>query len=117
MTHITFSNAYIDKMKVSLRLLKLAIFMVLRVAPLARADNVVVLDSGAAELNLIDEPIRKVVTTVPAGKEPHHLMITPDGKTLIVANSVSDSQFFVLIAVSNSLQSIQHVNAPMTGAS
>ncbi|MBI0331528.1 YVTN family beta-propeller repeat protein [Burkholderia plantarii] len=65
-------------------------------APLAaRADNVIVLDSAEAKLNLIDEASRKVVATLPAGKEPHHLMITPDGHTLLVANSVSDNLMFV----------------------
>ncbi|CAB3748262.1 YVTN family beta-propeller repeat protein [Paraburkholderia solisilvae] len=65
------------------------------VSPVAHADNVVVLDSGEARLNLIDENSRKVVETLPAGKEPHHLMITPDGKTLIVANSISDNLMFL----------------------
>ena len=46
----------------------------------------VVLNSGEATVSLIDMPTRKVIKTVPVGKEPHHLMITPDQKTLLIAN-------------------------------
>jgi DNA-binding beta-propeller fold protein YncE len=80
-------------MKVSFR--SLLFSLAVAVSPVAHADNVVVLDSGEARLNLIDENSRKVVETLPAGKEPHHLMITPDGKTLIVANSISDNLMFL----------------------
>jgi len=64
-------------------------------AGLAHANNVIVLDSGEAQLSLIDEATHKVVATEPAGKEPHHLMITPDGRSLIIANSVSGNLMLV----------------------
>lgn len=64
-------------------------------AGFAHADNVIVLDSGEAQLTLIDEATHKVIATVPTGKEPHHLMITPDGKSLIVADSVSNNLMYV----------------------
>jgi YVTN family beta-propeller protein len=50
----------------------------------------IVLNSGEASVSLIDMPTRKVIKTVPVGKEPHHLMITPDQKTLLVANAVGN---------------------------
>lgn len=62
---------------------------------LAVAENVVVLNSAAASITLIDQATRKVVTSYSVGKEPHHLMATPDNRSLIVANSVSDSLFFL----------------------
>lgn len=62
---------------------------------LARANNIIVLNSGEATLSLIDEATHQVVGTVPTGKEPHHLMTTPDNSSLIVANSVSNSLMFV----------------------
>jgi DNA-binding beta-propeller fold protein YncE len=64
-------------------------------APAAHANNVIVLNSGEATLSLIDETSHQVVGTVPTGKEPHHLMPTPDGSSLIVANSVSNNLMFV----------------------
>jgi DNA-binding beta-propeller fold protein YncE len=63
---------------------------------LAHADDkVIVLDSGEAQLTLIDPATRHVVATEPTGKEPHHLMITPDGQSLIVADSVSNDLLFL----------------------
>ncbi|WP_144112690.1 beta-propeller fold lactonase family protein [Paraburkholderia sp. BCC1886] len=64
-------------------------------SPAAHANNVIVLNSGEATLSLIDETTRQVVGTVPTGKEPHHLMSTPDNSSLIVANSVSNNLMFV----------------------
>jgi DNA-binding beta-propeller fold protein YncE len=61
----------------------------------AQANNVIVLNSGEATLSLIDEATHQVVGTVPTGKEPHHLMATPDNSSLIVANSVSNNLMFV----------------------
>lgn len=61
----------------------------------AFANNVIVLNSGEATLSLIDQSTHKVVGTVPTGKEPHHLMVTPDNSSLIVANSVSNNLMFV----------------------
>ncbi|WP_213302567.1 YncE family protein [Paraburkholderia sacchari] len=58
-------------------------------------DKVIVLDSGEAKLSLIDQNSRSVVGTEPTGKEPHHLMITPDGQSLIVADSVSNDLMFL----------------------
>jgi YVTN family beta-propeller protein len=65
------------------------------VSPVARADNVIVLNSAEATLSLIDETTHQVIGKIPAGKEPHHLMATPDNKSLIVANSVSNNLMFV----------------------
>ncbi|MGF6725275.1 YVTN family beta-propeller protein [Paraburkholderia sp. GAS41] len=64
-------------------------------APAAHASSVIVLNSGEATLSLIDEATHQVTGTVPTGKEPHHLMATPDNRSLIVANSVSNNLMFV----------------------
>ncbi|WP_408465661.1 YVTN family beta-propeller repeat protein [Paraburkholderia fungorum] len=63
--------------------------------PAQAADNVIVLDSGEAQLTLIDPATHKVIGTEPTGKEPHHLMITPDGHSLIVADSISNDLMFL----------------------
>jgi DNA-binding beta-propeller fold protein YncE len=65
-------------------------------APAAYANNVIVLNSGEATLSLIDEATQQIVGgKTPTGKEPHHLMSTPDGRSLIVADSVSNDLMFV----------------------
>ena len=76
----------------------LAAWLVGLVLPTAWAnadDRVIVLDSGEAQLTLIDPVTHHVVGTEPTGKEPHHLMITPDGRSLIVANSISNDLMFL----------------------
>ncbi len=50
----------------------------------------IVLNSGEASVSLIDMQARKVIKTIPVGKEPHHLMITPDQKTLLIANAAGN---------------------------
>ncbi len=50
----------------------------------------VILNSGDASVSLIDMPTRKVIKTVPVGKEPHHLMMTPDQKTLLIGNAAGN---------------------------
>ncbi len=55
----------------------------------------IVLNSGEASVSLIDMDKRAVYKTFPVGKEPHHLMITPDQKSVLVANAASDDVVFL----------------------
>jgi len=50
----------------------------------------IILNSGEASVSLIDMPTRQVIKTIPVGKEPHHLMMTPDQKTLLIANAAGN---------------------------
>lgn len=63
------------------------------------ADSVkrtaIVLNSGEASVSLIDMDKRAVYKTFPIGKEPHHLMITPDQKSVLVANAAGDDVVFL----------------------
>ena len=56
----------------------------------AQPKLAVILNSGQASVSLIDMQTRQVVKTVPVGKEPHHLMMTPDEKTLLIANAAGN---------------------------
>lgn len=61
----------------------------------AALPPVFVLNSLDASISVID-PVRWVETSrLPTGKEPHHLYLTPDEKSLIVANAVGDTLTFV----------------------
>jgi len=44
---------------------------------------------------VIDPSTWKETHKIPTGKEPHHLYLTPDEKSLIVANAVGDSMLFL----------------------
>ena len=55
----------------------------------------IVLNSGEASVSLIDMDKKAVYKTFPIGKEPHHLMITPDQKSVLVANAAGDDVVFL----------------------
>ena len=64
-------------------------------APAAQANVVVVLNSRDATVQLLDQDSYQDLSTFPVGKEPHHLMATPDNKSLIVASSVGNELIFL----------------------
>ena len=54
-----------------------------------------VLNSLEASVSVIDPGSWKETARIPTGKEPHHLYLTPDEKSLIVANALGDSLLFL----------------------
>jgi YVTN family beta-propeller protein len=63
--------------------------------PAAHANVVVVLNSRDATVQLLDQATGADNGTFAVGKEPHHLMATPDNKSLIVASSVGNELIFL----------------------
>jgi YVTN family beta-propeller protein len=61
----------------------------------AHANVVVVLNSRDATVQLIDQATGADNGTFAVGKEPHHLMATPDNKSVIVASSVGNELIFL----------------------
>ncbi len=64
-------------------------------ASTAPAHPIFVLNSLDADVSVIDPRHLTVSKRLPTGKEPHHLYLAPDEKTLIVANAGSNSLTFV----------------------
>jgi DNA-binding beta-propeller fold protein YncE len=58
-------------------------------------DVAIVLDSGEDSVSLVDMSTFKELSRFYVGKEPHHLMATPDDRYLIVANAVSNELVFL----------------------
>ena len=58
-------------------------------------DVAIVLDSGEDAVSLVDLHEYKEISKFHIGKEPHHLMATPDDRFLIVANAVSNNLVFL----------------------
>ena len=54
-----------------------------------------VLNSRDATIQLLDQQTYADKGTFAVGKEPHHLMSTPDNKSLIVASSVGNELIFL----------------------
>lgn len=61
------------------------------VRPVRAASPIFVLNSQDATVSVIDPATYAEVGRVAVGKEPHHLYLTPDEKSLIVANAASNS--------------------------
>ena len=59
------------------------------------ARPIFVLNSLDATISQIDPATMKEVRRIPTGKEPHHLYLTPDEKSLVVANAGGNSLTFV----------------------
>ncbi len=61
----------------------------------AQKAPVFVLNSLDADVSVIDPVSWRELRRIPTGKEPHHLYLTPDEKSLIVANAQADSLTFI----------------------
>ncbi|WP_442538743.1 YVTN family beta-propeller repeat protein [Achromobacter seleniivolatilans] len=57
----------------------------------ASAAPIFVLNSLDANVSIIDPVSYKELRRVPTGKEPHHLYLTPDEKSLMVANATGNT--------------------------
>ena len=62
--------------------------------PSAAAQVAFVLNSAEDTVSLIDTKTYKEISRKRVGREPHHLMATPDDKSLIVANVQSNDLVF-----------------------
>lgn len=67
-----------------------ALALVLGVSTGARADQVIVLNSEEASYSILSRGLRTETQRLPIGREPHHLMPTPDGKELLIASTVTN---------------------------
>ena len=79
----------------SFRQLCLSVIFLGAAAPAVHANVVVVLNSRDATIQLLDQQTYADKGTFAVGKEPHHLMSTPDNKSLIVASSVGNELIFL----------------------
>ena len=61
----------------------------------AARPPIFVLNSLDATISQIDPAAMKEVRRIPTGKEPHHLYLSPDEKSLIVANAAGNSLTFI----------------------
>lgn len=82
-------------MNLSLRLVAAALCCLSGPAALAQHAPLFVLNSLDANVSVIN-PVTWVETKrIATGKQPHHIYLTPDEKSVIVANAASDSLTFI----------------------
>lgn len=61
----------------------------------AAADLVYVLNSGDSSISILDAITRQELRRIPALREVHHLVLSPDGRDLLIADSGGNEIFFV----------------------
>lgn len=69
--------------------------LALLLAPAARADLVYVLNSGEASVSVLDGASRQEIRRFNVLREPHHLVLSPDGSELVVADSGGNELLFL----------------------
>ncbi|MEI6159537.1 MAG: beta-propeller fold lactonase family protein [Roseococcus sp.] len=61
----------------------------------ARADTVFVLNSGDASISVVDAVTRTETRRIPLLREAHHLVVSPDGRDLVIGDSGGNELFFL----------------------
>jgi DNA-binding beta-propeller fold protein YncE len=59
-------------------------------APARAQGGVLVMNSADASLSVIDMAKMQEISRIPALREPHHVMLTPDGRDLLVGDTVGN---------------------------
>lgn len=78
----------------------------------ARSQVAVVLNSRDASVSLVDQKTFAEVGRIDVGKEPHHLYLKPDGKSLIVANAISNDLHFLDPITGQMQRRIRNIDDP-----
>lgn len=56
----------------------------------ARADSVLILNSDEASYSVLSRSTRTEIARHPVGREPHHLIVTPDGKEVLIGSTATN---------------------------
>jgi DNA-binding beta-propeller fold protein YncE len=72
------------------RLVLAALALGMGASGVARADSVIVLNSEEASYSVLSRGARMEMARMPLGREPHHLVMTPDGKEVLIASTVTN---------------------------
>lgn len=78
----------------------------------AAAPPIFVLNSQDADISVIDPVSYTVLRRLPTGKEPHHLYLVPDDKTLIVASATGNTLTFIDATDGRVLRTVRDIEDP-----
>ncbi len=70
--------------------LAIAATMLLAVVGTAKAEAVLILNSEEASYSILSRATRTELQRLPVGREPHHLMTTPDGKEVLIGSTATN---------------------------
>ena len=82
------------------------------VASAHAAPPVFVLNSLDADISVVDPVSFAQIKRIPTGKEPHHLYLTPDERSLVVANALGDSLTFLNPATAEVQRVVHGISDP-----
>jgi len=71
------------------------LLLLLSILSPARADTVFVLNSGDASISVLDALTRTETRRIPVLREVHHLVVSPDGRDLVVGDSGGNELLFL----------------------
>jgi len=63
--------------------------------PTLAAGLAFVINSGGASISVVDMATQKELRRIPALREPHHWALTPDGKSLLIGDTVGNELLFL----------------------
>ena len=73
----------------------LAAFLLLTALPAAARGTAVVLNSGSGSLSLLDMDTQTEIKRVPVLREPHHVVLAPNGRELLVGDTAGNELFLL----------------------
>ena len=85
-------------------------FLLLTAALPARADTILVLNSGEASISVLDSQTRTELRRIPVLREVHHMVVTPNGRELVVGDSGGNELLFLDPATGDILRRVRASN-------
>ena len=73
----------------------LLLALLLAASPGAASGLAFIINSGGASISLVDMSSQKELRRIPVLREPHHLALSPDGRSLLVGDTVGNEMLFL----------------------
>ena len=79
-----------------MRRITFGLLLCLCLSPAARAAGVAyIINSAGASISVVDMVTQQEVRRIPVSREPHHLVLSPDGKSLLVGDTAGNEMLFL----------------------
>jgi YVTN family beta-propeller protein len=79
----------------------------------SRAQNAYITNSGSSTVSVIDTATNKVIATIPVGKSPGGVVVSPDGSKVYAANNGSNSVSVIATATNTVIATIRVLANPL----
>ena len=79
----------------AIRVASLSLLLLSTAVPAMAHGLAFVLNSGGASISVVDMTQKRELRRIPVLREPHHLALSPDGKELLVGDTVGNEMLFL----------------------